>query len=515
MKTALPVVAEGPSIYEYIRRRLDPSGVLPDAGMDLPDETVSEDRIRWSAGAFDGVGGHHSGRASGAAHARLVAKNLAAAARRPSRRRLARLYRSVADQDALDFVDPMLEVLAGLSVNVDAAHRLGLWLATTGSQRGAVKVGLALLGVTRVQESLAVVRTLGAHEEFTLYAAVALRNGSTDLERQVWELAKSVHGWGRIECVDRLRDTSDPEIQAWILREGFRNSVMYEYLAYTAATTGDLVGALRLGDDRELLTAAGEIISAMLVGGPAEGIDDYESGPEALSLFVERMEEHAETLGDLMAIGSMLHFLDETDGPLPEKGWNPEQAADLRTRCVEMLARPHWPGLIDESLGSSDRMIAFSAGQAARTLGIDTFEVQIRKIAEDPLGGPWYDAWRQADEERAERLVDLARSRLPLEQIATGPGTALGFGPEWAPHSALDWTLQRLDSFPGVGRDLIQVAMRSPVVGHRYKALQTLRAWPVDAWPNNGTEILEVAAQGDPDEGVRSLAVDVLEAVAR
>ena len=119
-------------------------------------------------------------------------------------------------------------------------RRVGHWLAATATERGPVKLGIALLGVAGVGSAAGLLRTLGAHDEFTLYAAVAFGNGVEDGESEIWSLATVVDGWGRIHCVERLRHTSDPAIRRWILRTGFRNSVMYEYLAYIAATTGGL-----------------------------------------------------------------------------------------------------------------------------------------------------------------------------------------------------------------------------------------------------------------------------------
>jgi hypothetical protein len=40
-----------------------------------------------------------------------------------------------------------------------------------------------------------------------------------------------VAGWGRIQTVRRLAGTQDPQIKAWLLRHGFRNQIMDEYLA--------------------------------------------------------------------------------------------------------------------------------------------------------------------------------------------------------------------------------------------------------------------------------------------
>ena len=80
------------------------------------------------------------------------------------------------------------------------------------------------------------------------------------------------------KMVRRLKDTTDPEIQAWMLREGFRNNIMDEYLACICARAGKL--HLALNDqfvDAMLLDAAAEMIRALITGGPAEDIDDYES----------------------------------------------------------------------------------------------------------------------------------------------------------------------------------------------------------------------------------------------
>jgi len=186
-----------------------------------------------------------------------------------------------------------------------------------------------------------VVRTLGAHEEFTLYAAVAISNGMPNSERHLWELAKSVDGWGRIGCVERLSRTTDPEIRDWILRTGYRNSIMTEYLAYIAATTGGLVAALRGADvDRELLSAAGEILSALDAGGPAQDMDDYEQGAEAVAAFMDLMVERAETLDDFHAVSDVNELLtrDADWKARVERGWTPELRERLLAQCDRVLA---------------------------------------------------------------------------------------------------------------------------------------------------------------------------------
>jgi hypothetical protein len=161
-----------------------------------------------------------------------------------ARRRRA-LYEQVREDAVLEIADPLTQRLSAHLPDPQAVRELGCWLATTAPDRGAVKVGLVLLGVAGVGEALQVVRVLGAHEEFTLYAAVAVGNGTDDPEAELWAMARKVEGWGRIHCVERLQHTTDPAIRDWILRTGFRNSVMDDYLALIAARTGGLLPALR------------------------------------------------------------------------------------------------------------------------------------------------------------------------------------------------------------------------------------------------------------------------------
>jgi hypothetical protein len=514
MPTDLPAAGPGPSIYQFVRTHLGPDGRLDDAGRELPDEPlVGSGELRWAPGAMDGVMGHHTGPGEAAAQVDRAADLFATACRQPSTGHLEALHETLSGGDVLRLVDPLLERLAERRLERAAAHRLGRWLATNGTRRSVVKVGIAVLGATGLGTDLEVVRTLGAHEEFTLYAAVALANGLPEPEPELWVLAKVVDGWGRIHCVERLRDTTDPAIRNWILREGYRNSVMNEYLAFLAATTGGLLGALRQDEvDRELLTAAGEIIEALVAGGPAEDLDDYEAGAEVVEAFLEHMTSRAETLGDFHAIAAVGSYLALEDGweARSQRGWTATRREAFEDRCDELLQRREWDDRIAVGLLSDDRQEFWQAEQAARLRGIDTFELHLARIRDDPIEGPWWHAWQQADPARAEQLVAAARTLLPLDHISTGPADELGMGPEWRPHQALDWTLQELRNHVGVGDDLVLVGLRSSVTRNRNMALHALQAWPAPAWPDGARELAERLARADPNARTRDLAAEVV-----
>jgi hypothetical protein len=514
MSNGWPPARTGQSIYQYVSDHLGPDGALTPEGISLPDEPlVTTDEVKWAPGAMEGVLGHHA-RAGEDAHdqANVVAERLRAAAGRPSKRNLERLYDAVCGYNGLAVADRVVGGMAHLSEDRRMVHELGRWLATSGVDRGAVKVGIALLGATGLGQDAAVVRILGRHEEFTLYAAVAILNGAQNPEAELWELAQAVEGWGRIHCVERLSATQDPDIREWILRAGFRNSVMYEYLAFIAATTGGLNDALRRNEvDRSLLTAAGEILAALVTGGPAEDMDDYLEGAEAVAAYLALMQVRAESMQDYLAVATIRRFLDEEEGwdHRASRGWSATRREAFESHCAAILTAAEWDDRIRLGLMSDDRVEFWRADMAARDRGIDTFDIQVAKIREDPLGGPWLRAWQQADRGRAEFLASLARQLLPLDEIPTGPSDALGVGPRWRPHSALDGTLQVLGSHVGVGPDLVLIGLQSPVVRNRNLSLRVLREWPPESWPDGARELTERLATADPEERTRAFAAEV------
>ena len=89
-----------------------------------------------------------------------------------TRRRLRKLYEEVNADDVLRFIDPLIEALAAKRPSTAAVAQIGCWLASTSPDRGPVKIGIALLGITGAPDS-ELLHDLGAHEEFTLFAAVA------------------------------------------------------------------------------------------------------------------------------------------------------------------------------------------------------------------------------------------------------------------------------------------------------------------------------------------------------
>jgi hypothetical protein len=241
----------------------------------------------------------------------------------------------------------------------DRLHAVARWLATEAPDREPVKTAIAILGILQGGEDRDLLLTLGRHEEFTLYAAVALQNTEGNAVPLLWELGKEVTGWGRIQIIERLAGTEDERIKAWLLREGYRNDIMNEYTALVCAETGDLLKALRTGEpDARLLKGAGAILVALIQGrgGPVEGIEAYRDGAEAAELYLRHLNTRDLDLEDFVAVTVIERFLreEEDEGNDLPLGWQ-QRCADLLEQASAIRSRPGWEEKVREKLKSNDR----------------------------------------------------------------------------------------------------------------------------------------------------------------
>ena len=479
---------------------------MTEGGETLPDEPPDEGGLRWAPGALDGVTTHHAGVSGDDAKVDEILRLIGQAAKRGASETEA-IEVALAAVDPVAIVDPLLQRLPGSKISPADVESVGRRLATTAGSRNAVKLGIAMLGVLSSRSNRDLLMTLGRHDEFTLYSAVALARTEPDPDGALWYLARLVDGWGRIHLVERLRDTSRPEIQDWILRDGFRNAVMDEYLAYIAATTGGLTRALeRDQPDDEVLKAACDIIGALISGGPAEDIDDYADAGRAIELLLGHLETSAGiTLHHLLAVGQIEDYLadDERWAGEDRPGWPTGLRERLLAACAAIIARPEWTSLAEAGLAAEDRVTFWEAERAARLLGIDTLDAHLDRLVVDPLEDDWQTVMQIVDEPNVGRVLELAELWLPLRAIASGPGMALGFGPEYRGHRALGMVVQGLRRFPGRGWPLISSALRSPVINNRNMAMDALEAWDPSDRHGEVEPVLRAAVAIEPDDLVR------------
>ncbi|MFG2819193.1 hypothetical protein ACGFX4_07145 [Kitasatospora sp. NPDC048365] len=320
----------------------------------------------------------------------------------------------VAACSPIDVADGLGAEVRRLRLPSGGLRRVGRELVEHGTQRAVVKIGLVLLGLggdTRDRELLLLLGTL---DELTLYAAVALHRSQPDGDRAVHALAQRVAGWGRIQAVRTLRDTTDPAVKAWLLREGFRNTVMDEYLAHIAATTGDLHRALSGPEiDAALMDGAGGILAALAAshGGPAPGLADYPDAVPVLRRYADLVHVRTPSLGLLRDLITVTVFFRHPPQDLP---WTPADVRHLTARFEALLREPRWPALVLDHLADPHRPDFHLALGPAQVLGLHpTAQVMARvETAPSLLDPTWMYALRIGEAGQAGHVLALAEQRL-------------------------------------------------------------------------------------------------------
>ena len=480
-------------------------GPWPDGGYPLPDEDPAREQLMVGS-VLDGVRTHHFGNApdpdAAARIADLVADLVTGP---PSQSACAGLHAALAGQPTLQVADGLGGQVRRRGLPADRVRAVGRWLAEYGTRRDAVAGGIVLLGVAGDGRDRDLLLLLGALEDLTLYAVVALARTQPDPDRAVLEMARRVAAWGRIQAVERLKGTSDPQIRGWLLREGFRNEVMNEYLAHLAATTGDLYTAMLDPEpDEALLDGAGGIIDALCaVGGPAKDIRDYPDGPAVIGRYLTLVRDRAPSLARAAIVLGLGDFLES--GEAAGLGWGSGSRDELRDACRVLARRPSWRAVVEGALADPDLAAFRRALWPAAQLGIPTRHRVRARLRTDPFDGYlWALLLEDCPDAEIDDLITLAQELLPVSELAAGPASSHGIGsgyypPDHVPDQIVTW----LGAYPGRGWILIRTALRNPVIRCRNMAIRTLARWPAHAVPAGAAAAVRDALQAEPEPNTR------------
>ncbi len=337
-----------PSIYEHIKTNIGPDGILET--LDLPGEKESyiEGNFRLSPRTNEGMFFHFTEKKENIKEAKLLANHIIEISKTDSLSEKIKLYNFLQRDEIVSVLEPSMDII--LEANLDPElylYNYAKWLAFESPSIGSVKLGIALLSIIREEEEDDAVNemifTLGKHDEFTLHALFSISKKFDDYEQRIWDLAKLVTGWGRIHTIYFLGMTENPEIKNWIIRKGFIDGDMIPYLAYLCAVAGGLKDELQKSRiDEELLIITGELIKALILGGPID-INDYEDGPEVFTLYLNHSSKTANHLHQLQILDDMRYFLinEDKSSEYRDSSWWPDKLrAELIAKIDKLIDTP-------------------------------------------------------------------------------------------------------------------------------------------------------------------------------
>ncbi len=478
------------SILKFLSSNLDENGHLSEKAHDLPDEKKDDDKVRFAPGLMDAMFGADDSDDS-KKRIRELTKHLKGVASKGDKINEQEFYRLITENEGvIGIIDDFLQAVVNDSLPIEPyLFNYAKDLTTKTDKRNAVKFGIAILGLCQNKSVLNDIKILGLHDEFTVYATIAIANLSDNAENDLWELAKKVDGWGKIQLVDRLSrpELSEP-IKDWLIYEGYKNSIMYEYLAHTCAINGELHKKLETDEiNYKLFKSASDIIEALIVEhSPAEDITTYPFASQVIEDFIRHAKIQANDISDFNALHKIKDFLTELQndiGEQKENGWTQDIISNCLIEIVEILNSRDWKVAVFEGLKSNDNVMYWNAKHAAEKLEIDLWETVWAKLQEKPLdSSSWYDVTHYSKPEHSDIIIDFALKHLPLDEMATGPRDSMGFGENYNKFGSLDYVITFLENYPRKGEQIILTGLKCPVTRNRNMAIKVLDKWKKENW---------------------------------
>jgi hypothetical protein len=332
-----------PSIYSVIETNLK-FGSVED--IELPDEErfADDSNVLWAPGALDGIFIYHVNHQRDDSLAENVLHKLLSITKRNLLKDKLNLYNLLRENHVLPFLDSLLEKISDSDMDLEDLYNIALWLATETPDREPVKLGIGLLGrldAGENSEHVDIIRLLGQHNEFTLYSAIALSNRVNTPLDELLILAKQVHGWGKIHVVERICEQKPlaSDVQEWLIREGFMNTISDQYLAGRCASAGNLKDRLCNSElDKDFLNSVGQLIMALLQESSAlPDIDDYDDSSFILQKYLELIKDKELTDQGIDLFTYMKNFLSTEKAADDHK--NAQKSTHVETETVSTKER--------------------------------------------------------------------------------------------------------------------------------------------------------------------------------
>ena len=453
---------ETESLYQYIAASMT-DGQLPNE-FSLPQHS-NENELKWMDGALDGVSIFHMGYSDIKEETKaLMEKAINAASETDTDKadelffQLGQKARAIAVIDELQsYIIKNKEILSANGLYHYAVH-----VILDSADKESVKFGLSLLELFHIDDNeklKAVVRILGLSDEFSIFAIFVMLQWNEG-NKEIFELAKKIHGWGRIHAIERLEPTTE-EIKQWLLREGVHNEIMAAYSALVCWQKIDGEEILQGSLSREDFSGIRDIIEGLLNEGPIPGISQIENAPEMILIFLDKAKNMELTLKDYEVVRAIRVYYEN------EKKKN-SSIVDL---CQEILQTDTCRNFVKEAVNNGTYL------ELADDLKID-YKDGLLLILKTEFQERYFLANYLIDDARYRpEVFTIFNQNLSLDDMKTLPTNTLGLGPDYKAQQQLECIVQKLKQYPLEGIEFVRTALQSAPVRTRNLGLHVLQDW--------------------------------------
>lgn len=267
------------------------------------------------------------------------------------RQRLTRKFRQILREKPLYLYLVKLNMRLGLYltekiIKEKQLYSWGMKLATQSAIAEEVKLGMLILGYFENDLVRQIVKTLGLHSEFTLYAVEASKNFHNQNEF-LFELVQNTVGFGKFVALT-LFEPVKPEQKKWLFAQGAQNRMLPNLSALVCLEKVEMASFYRK------LTLTGRKFSqlAYLLAYTAEqqNLKEAKQGLFLAQKYLEAFPTYAKSFLDLAAVVMLAENIDYIDEQEEENGenqneWTGVLKDELREQCREILKQPKWRNL--------------------------------------------------------------------------------------------------------------------------------------------------------------------------
>jgi|GEM_PF-1419833 len=486
-------------IVPFITRQLEIHHKIVDYTLPDEDYIYGEGEERLEPGLFD----QYVDATPTPFFAKKLLKKFEEQIHNPNEKTRKATYEEIIFDHIVSYQDDFIEKFKEANLEEHLVQNEANWLLENAGHREVVKFALTVLGLTKCDQYKDLIFTIGLHDEFTPYAIFALKNGTTNGNEQIFQLAKTLHGWGKVEAIREL-DATTKEMKRWLLTEGHKSPKVGDALAYLCAEKGELDIAL---DEevisKELYDGAGCIITGLLKedDGYLE-IDGYEYASRVLTRFVYHAKNHCQKLVDFYPLMKIQEYLEADEEVWKEerymKQWKPFEREALLEELHPFIADPKWKNLAFETLEKDfDR----KALEICRFYDMDITSILFRHLDKNPTNMALYDAIvRTGDKKNILDLVKFVETRFSLSN------------PSNEEQKCIEKILDGLYDNEGVGLELLKASLKSGQVYLQIKVLDILEYWSPSNWYDaEFAEMIDEVARQSKNKESRQRAKQLME----
>lgn len=202
---------------------------------------------------------------------------------------------------------------------------------------------------------------------------------------------------------------------------------------------------------------------------------DFEEAPEMTFLLLHQLTNRKLNLWQLNSVCAIYTELNETlNDVFYETRWD-KISDEVIAKCKTIIAQEDYCTFVKSELKNLTKKDFRLPTSAAYYFKIDLWDNYYEQTKNG--SNHWYQLTRATDSERLIKAIKLAEETFDLDMVLNGPVNSLGLGLRLVAQTNLDYLLEILPPFKGLGRNLVKTGLKSSWVRNRDSAKKVLEQW--------------------------------------